>query len=143
MENTSCERLQAAIDDAWPRAQAHWSPFLLLRAPVDDSAQPTVAHIHLGTRQVAVHHSLILEKGLVDCVEGILAHEVGHHVRYPATLSTQARLRLLEKPLLPFKDYSVINLFTDLLINEFLGRHLKGQLARVYQAFTCPSGEGG
>jgi hypothetical protein len=127
--------LEAAIARAWPRAQAHWSPFLLMSPPIDDSQQPSVAHIHLGTRQVALHHQMIRERNLTDCVEAILAHEVGHHVRYPGTMAVQARLRLLERSLLPYPDYSVINLFTDLMINETLGHELRDQLARVYQAF--------
>src|SRR5207249_5036194 len=122
--------------DCWPRAQAHWSRFLLLRPPADDAAQPTVAHIDLGTRQVALHYRLIRAKGLLDCVEALLAHEVGHHVRYPGTLAVQARLRLLEKALLPLEGYSLINLFTDLLINDTLRPALGEQLARVYQAFA-------
>jgi hypothetical protein len=131
--------LQQAITDAWPRAQARWSPFLLLRTPIDDAQQPTVAHIHLGTRQVALHLGLIRDKGLGGSIEAVLAHEIGHHVRYPATLATQARLHLLERSLLPFDDYSVINLFTDLLINEALGHDLRDDLAAVYRAFI---GEG-
>src|SRR5205823_941782 len=118
-----------------PRAQAHWSRFLLRRPPADAAAQPTVAHIDLGTRQVALHYRLIRAKGLLDCVEALLAHEVGHHVRYPGTLAVQARLRLLEKSLLPIPDYSLINQFTDLLINEALGHTLRDQLVRVYQSF--------
>src|SRR5439155_4115315 len=110
--------VDALVADCWPRAQAHWSRFLLLRPPADDAAQPTVAHIDLGTRQVALHYRLIRAKGLLDCVEALLAHEVGHHVRYPGTLAVQARLRLLEKALLPLEGYSLINLFTDLLIND-------------------------
>ena len=128
--------LEALVADCWPRAQAHWSRFLLLGPPADDASQPTVAHIDLATRQVGRHPHLLREKGLRDCVEAILAHEVGHHIRYPATLAVQARLRLLEKALLPFEDYSLINLFTDLLINDALRPALEGQLVRVYRAFT-------
>jgi hypothetical protein len=128
--------LEALVAECWPRAQAHWSRFLLLRPPADDASQPTVAHIDLGTRQVGLHYRLIRAKGLLDCVEAILAHEVGHHVRYPATLAVQARLRLLEKALLPLEGYSVINLFTDLLINDTLRPALEEQLVRVYQAFA-------
>src|SRR5262249_52959545 len=57
--------------------------------------------------------------------------------RYPGTMAVQARLRLLERSLLPYPDYSVINLFTDLMINETLGHELRDQLARVYQAFIA------
>jgi hypothetical protein len=132
---TATANLPELIAAAWPRAQAFWSRYLLLRPPIDDGSQPTVAHIHLGTRQVGLHHELIRAKGLHDCVEAILAHEVGHHVRYPGTLAVDARLRLLEKSLLPLKDYSVINLFTDLLINEALAPAYREQLVRVYRSF--------
>ena len=113
VEQHADAELNALVAECWPRAQAHWSRFLLLQPPVDDASQPTVAHIDLGTRQVGLHYRLIRQKGLLDCVEAILAHEVGHHVRYPGTMQVNARLRLLERTLVPFEDYSLINHFTD------------------------------
>src|SRR5207244_745874 len=86
--------------------------------------------------QVALHYEHIRTRDLAECVEAILAHEVGHHVRYPATLAVQARLQLLERQLLPLKDYSVINLFTDLLINEALGPVYRDRLMQVFQTFA-------
>jgi hypothetical protein len=130
------DTLDAAVAEAWPKAQALWSRFLLLSQPVDKADQASVAQIDLATRQVSLHHRLIRDKGLVDCLEALLAHEVGHHVRYPGTLAVDARLRLLERSLIPIKDYSLINLFTDLLINEVLGQTMRDQLVRIYQAFT-------
>jgi hypothetical protein len=127
--------LDALVSACWPRAQAHWSRFLLLHTPADDAEQPGVAHIDLGTRQIGLHYRMIRDKGLLDCVEAILAHEVGHHLRYPATLLVSARMKLLEKALLPLEDYSLVNLFTDLLINDTLRPELGDQLVRVYQAF--------
>jgi hypothetical protein len=132
------DRLVAA---AWPKAQERWSRFLLLRPPVADGSQPSVAHIHLGTRQVGLHYTMIRERGLADCVEAILAHEVGHHVRYPATLAVQARLLMLERALLPLPNYSVVNLFTDLLINDALRSAYEDQFVRVYQAFAADGGD--
>ncbi len=120
----------------WPLAQAHWSRFLLLSDPGEDSTQPSVAQIDLRSRQVTVNTEMILEKDLGDTLEAILAHEVGHHVRFPATMQTLARLRLLERSLVPFDDYSLINHFTDLMINERLGHSLRGSLMKVYRAFT-------
>ena len=128
--------LDAVVAECWPRAQAHWSRFLLLPPPSADGPQPSIAHIDLATRQIGLHYRLIREKGLLDCVEALLAHEVGHHVRYPGTLAVQARLRLLEKALLPLENYSLINLFTDLLINDTLRPSLEEQLVRVYRAFA-------
>jgi hypothetical protein len=127
--------LDALVAACWPRAQAHWSRFLLLRDPADDGDQSGIARIHLGTRQVGLNYRLIREKGLLGCVEALLAHEVGHHVRYPGSLTVQARLHMLEKALLPLEGYSLINLFTDLLINDALRPALEEQLVRVYQAF--------
>jgi hypothetical protein len=133
----SPEKLKVAVAEAWPKAQALWSRFLLLSQPIDKAEQASVAQIDLATRQVSLHHKRILDKGLTDCVEALLAHEVGHHVRYPGTLAVEARLRLLERSLVPIKDYSLINLFTDLLINEIVGQTMREQLVRIYQAFTA------
>jgi hypothetical protein len=126
--------LDALVADCWPRAVAHWSRFLLLKHPVANTEQPTVAHINLNTRQIGLHYGLIREKNLMDCVEAILAHEVGHHVRWPGSLVVEARLRLLEKQILPLEHYSLTNMFTDLLINDALRPRFEEQFVRVYQA---------
>jgi hypothetical protein len=131
------DELRRELHRRWPLAQAHWSRFLLLRAPGEDSAQPSVAQIDLRSRQVTINPELILEKDLANSLEAILAHEVGHHVRYPGTMQTHARLRLLERSLVPFDDYSFINHFTDLMINERLGERLRGPLMNVYRGFTA------
>jgi hypothetical protein len=130
------ERLRQEIARCWPLARAYWSGFLLLGPPVDDSTQPSIAQIDLLSRQVSLNAEKVLAKDLIGSVEVLLAHEIGHHVRWPGTLQTQARLRLLERSLVPFDEYSVINLFTDLMINERLGHHLQDQMVRIYQAFT-------
>lgn len=133
----SHDALWRELRRAWPLAQAHWSRFLLLRDPGEDSGQPSVAQIDLRSRQVTVNAELILKNELVDSLEAILAHEVGHHVRFPATMQTQARLRLLERTLVPYDEYSLINHFTDLLINERLGDRLREPLMKVYRSFTA------
>lgn len=125
-----------AMEESWPAAQRRWSRFLLLTEPVDDPEQPSVAQIDLRSRQISVNVPMICRKQLLDSVEGILAHEVGHHVRYPGSLTVEARLRLLERQLLPGTPFSIINLFEDLMINERLGRTMRDQLIAVYQAFT-------
>jgi hypothetical protein len=132
--------LNALVAECWPRAQAHWSRFLLLQPPAGDSTQPSIAQINLTTRRVTLHYGMIRKKGLLDCVEAILAHEIGHHVRYPGSLVVHARMCLLEKALLPLESYSLTNLFTDLLINDALRPALEEQLVRVYQAFDKEGG---
>src|SRR5205814_4120468 len=98
----------AIVAECWPRAQAHWSRFLLLQPPVDQPEQPAIAQIDLATRRIGLQYQVIRDSGLLDCVEGLLAHEIGHHVRFPGTLTTQARLRLLEVPILPPDNYSAV-----------------------------------
>ncbi|MBI5514320.1 MAG: hypothetical protein HY909_11160 [Deltaproteobacteria bacterium] len=130
------EPLEDAIRRVWPAARARWSSFVLLGDPVVREGLPAVAQIDLGTRVVSVDGPTMERLGLRGRLEAILAHEVGHHVRYPGTLATQARLRLLERSLIPFEEYSLLNTFTDLLINERLGAELSEDLAAVYRAFT-------
>jgi hypothetical protein len=128
----------AALDACWPRAQARWAPFLLLRPPIHETKDLALARIDLATRQVAVNGTAVVHHGLVDCMEAILAHEVGHHVRYPGTLVVSARLQLLERQLVVIPGYNFANLFTDLLINAELADQdpaLKQGLVRVYQSF--------
>lgn len=123
------------IREAWPGAIARWSSFLVLNEPALDAHQPAVAQIDLSTRCVSLNGQIIAGMGLHDCIPAMLAHEVGHHVSYPGTLQAQARLRLLERMVVPFAEYSFVNPFTDLMINERLGRtELRAQMVRIYQA---------
>lgn len=137
--------LQARIATCWPQAQAYWSRFLLLGAPQLRADMDSIAQIQLETRQVTLNSDLILKHGLTDCIEGLLAHEIGHHVKYPGTLIVEARMRMLERSIIPIDGYSLTNVFQDLMINQWLGRQLdagggafrlREQLIRVYQAFT-------
>jgi hypothetical protein len=130
------DEMAALVAAAWPKAQEFWSKFLLLGAPVDGTAAGSVAQIDLATRQVSMDLSLIREKKLCDCVTGILAHEIGHHVRYPGTLAVHARMRMLERSLLPLREYSLTNLFSDLMINDALRPQFGDQICRVYQSFA-------
>lgn len=141
--NTNQEQeIQKLVARHWPAAQARWSQFLLLSDPANSSDAPSVAQIHLGSRQVLLNYPLIAEKDLGDCIEALLAHEVGHHVKYPGTLAVEARLRLLEKSLIPIEGYSLTNVFTDLMINEYLGRTMQEQFIKLYQALApCGSWE--
>ncbi len=127
--------LEAQLADVWPAAQAEWSRFLLMGEATIVSDIASVAQIHLGTRQVSVHGPLLIHLQLEGSLHAILAHEIGHHVRYPGTLAKWARMQILEKSIAPLEDSSFVNLFTDLLINEELGRRYSDELANVYRAF--------
>jgi hypothetical protein len=114
---------------------AKWSSFLILNSPDLRNEQESLAQINLHTRAISLNEMLIRDWELYDCIPAMLAHEIGHHVSYPGTLQVQARMRLLERTIVPFPEYSLINHFTDLMINERLGRgDLRDQMIRIYQA---------
>ena len=129
--------LQRQVEASWQRAQGHWSHFLLMGEPRAAKQGCALAHIDLISRQVWFNARQLREKQLLGSLEAVLAHEVGHHVRYPGSLGVSARLRMLEKTLLPLGDYSLLNVFCDLLINEQLGTDeaLRPQLIAIYRAF--------
>ena len=129
------EALVEQLRERWPAACERWSEFLLLSEPVHED-EVSIARIHLGTRQVGVNLNNLAEKGLEHCLEALLAHEIGHHVRYPGSMAVHARLHVMERGLMPIEGYSVINLFTDLMINETLGEHYADRFCEVYRAHT-------
>lgn len=130
-----------AVARAWPAAQERWARLVRLAPPVPDPEENHLARIDLGIRQVFVGGRTILQKQLdPDCIEAILAHEIGHHLRYPGTLLVSARLRLMERQLVPFEGSALANLFCDLLINAELGDRMRSALIRIYQSFhSSPS----
>lgn len=127
--------IEVLIRDAWPKAMLQWSSFLILNPPDLNSSQESIAQINLHTRAISLNEALIRDWELYDSIPAMLAHEIGHHVSYPGSLQVQARMRLLERTIVPFPEYSLINHFTDLMINERLGRgNLRDQMVRIYQA---------
>jgi hypothetical protein len=130
-----------ALDAAWEKALEVWGLAIRLSPPQEDPSSPAIAYIDLTTRQVVINPQKIASLKAEGSIEAILAHELGHHLRFPASLAVQARLELLERELLPIRGYSLLNLFTDFLINTELARetpHLMPQLAAVY--LGCPAG---
>ncbi len=92
--------IDAAIDGHWDAARAHWARSLQLGRPVVELEGPAIARIDLRDRQVFVSAAHVAGHGLEACLEAILAHEVGHHVKFPRSLGTLARMRILEKQLI-------------------------------------------
>lgn len=136
LRSPAAQALHERILAEWPQAIARWSSFLVLEEPILDASQEAIAQIHLGTRCVSLNDRLILQQQIEDCIPVMLAHELGHHVCYPGTLQVQARLKLMERTLLPDPECSLVNHFTDVMINERLGRtpELRAQMIRIYQA---------
>jgi len=133
----------AAVAKAWAQALALWDVSVTLSPPQfwkPKRAEPgkgeePLAYIDLETRQVVVNLFLLERMKAMTSLPGVLAHEIGHHVRFPHSLGLSASLQVLEKRLIPGLSQSLTNLFFDLLVNEYVGRTLADQLCAVYRGF--------
>jgi hypothetical protein len=144
----------AAVARAWEEALAVWDVSVSLSPPEPFRAEgrsggkgrsrgkgdEPLAYIDLETRQVVVNFPLLEKLGAAGSLAAVLAHEVGHHVRFPHSLALAASLQLLEKRLVPGLRQSLTNLFFDLLVNEHVGRTRADELCRVYQGFVRNAG---
>lgn len=139
---------------AWPAALAAWSKFTRLRLPnlclTDDEARQagltsSFAMIGLQDQAVVVNLSEIAASHLEDYAVEILAHEIGHHVLAPATLTDHARMIARMRWGLPTVEQHapmVANLYSDLLINDRLQRGAGLRMADIYRAIAG-GGQGG
>ncbi|UQA57243.1 hypothetical protein [Polyangium aurulentum] len=126
------ERLAALVDEAFPRAVARWSPFLLLARPaIDPDEEKLPARVNLRARTLTLGAPAIEARGLEGALEALLAHEIGHLVAFPGTLVAEARLRLLERTFLPRRARPLTGVFHELLINERLGGALEEDLCAI------------
>ncbi|WP_164011392.1 hypothetical protein [Pyxidicoccus trucidator] len=110
--------------------------------PDADHANEPLAYIDLAKRQVFVHFELLHDMGAAGSLTAVLAHEIGHHARFPHTLGWDAELRVQEQRLIPGLKQSLTNLFYDLQVNEVVGRTHAAALAEVYRGFQRVRGEG-
>jgi len=135
---------EAVLSAAWKDALDTWDVSVTLSPPQPFARQPSsdgkgndpLAYIDLETRQVVVNLELLKKLGASSSLAAVLAHEIGHHVRYPHSLALAASLLVLETRLVPGLRQSLTNLFFDLLVNEHVGRTRKEELCRVYQGFV-------
>lgn len=139
---------ETAIAQAWQDALAVWDMEVKLSPPERYQGKrgkshwkgdEPLAYIDLETRQVVVNFDLLDQMGAVGSLTAVLAHEIGHHVRFPHTLGLAAALQVLEQRLIPGIKQSLTNLFFDLLVNEFVGRTRADELAQVYRGFVAQS----
>jgi hypothetical protein len=132
--------------NAWPKALNHWSSYVQLSEPVwcttaaqekRESLTGSFAMIRLVDHTVVISLRQIIESGLEEFAEEILAHEIGHHVYCPADLNDNARMLSRTRRGLPgCEAYApmVANLYADLLINDRLQRSRSLRMADVYRA---------
>jgi hypothetical protein len=131
------------IDACWRDALALWDIHVRLSPPEphvpfrpgEAHAHEPLAYIDLVKRQVFVHFELLESMGAADSLTAVLAHEIGHHARFPHTLGWDAELRVQEQRLIPGLKQSLTNLFYDLQVNEVVGRTHAAELAEVYRGF--------
>ncbi|MBN8230524.1 M48 family metalloprotease [Corallococcus macrosporus] len=132
------------VERCWRDALALWDVHVHLSPPEphqsfeqrgESMVDEPLAYIDLARRQVFVHFELLTRMGARGSLTAVLAHEIGHHVRFPHTLGWAAELRVLEQRLIPGLGQSLTNLFFDLQVNEFVGRTQADALCAVYQGF--------
>jgi hypothetical protein len=141
----------AACERAWPRALRCWSDFLRLRAPglclsteaaATEGLSESFAMIRLHDQKVVLDLERLCAEGLHDFVLEILAHEIGHHVYAPATLTAHiACITRIRAGLPTFETHApmVANLFTDLLVNDRLQRNAGLAMHRVFESLASSS----
>lgn len=133
---------------AWPVATAVWSPFLRLRPPRlgdataarGEGLDGSFAMIRLVDQTVVVDLDAVRAAGLGDFAVEVLAHEVGHHVLAPATLTDHARSIARLRRVLPSVEHTapmVANLYTDLMINDRLARSAGLRMAEIFRILAA------
>lgn len=139
------EEAHSRWTEAWPLALEAWSRFTRLRPPLicleADTARRegltgSFAMIRLEDQSVVISLPDVLRLGLDDFAVEILAHEIGHHILAPATLTDHSRLLARMRWALPTVEHhapAVANLYTDILVNDRLQRFQELRVAGVYR----------
>ena len=139
--------------DAWPGALEAWSRATALREPAlfesdaeaaERGMEGEIAAIRLTDHTVAVNLATVRARHLEGHALAILAHEVGHHVYVPASLTDNARLLAVVGRMLEGTPKSkaglVANLYADLLVNDRLQRRAGIDVAAVFRVLRVEEG---
>jgi hypothetical protein len=137
------------LEAAWEEALKIWGFNIWLSIPEFNeelevkektSMNDLIAFTDLLTRQVTVNTSAITKFGIEGSITEIMAHEIGHHFKYPSTMQEAAALQVIQERMLPgISAPMFINLFEDLLINENIGndpdneKERRQKLADIYE----------
>lgn len=152
----------ASVDEfesAWEEALDIWGFNIWLSMPefiAEDvvkektSMNDLIAFTDLTTRQVTINTTAIEKFNLKGSICEIMAHEIGHHFKYPATMQEAAALQVIQEKLLPnIKAPMFINLFEDLLINRNIGddygkeKDRRDKLAKIYENCLVQNAQAG
>lgn len=129
--------LHQLVEEAFPHALARYSRYLLIRSPIIDDDASSLARIDLSSCTIRLGGQAIVELGVQDALEGLIAHVIGHHVGYPGSTVVHARLLLLERSFLPRLPRTLTIPLYELLIDERLvrtsavDRPIEDQLCRL------------
>jgi hypothetical protein len=146
--------LRKEWEAAWPKALAAWSKFTRLRAPQLCLSQSeakregltgSFAMIRLPDQSIVVSLPAVAANHVERYAVEVLAHEIGHHVLAPATLTDHARMIARMRWALPTVEQHapmVANLYTDILINDRLQRSAGLKIGEVYRAIATGSKSG-
>lgn len=137
--------LKSRWEAAWPEALAAWSRYTQLSPPLlcETSKAARAEHLTGSFAMIRLQDQVIVvdlphaeECGIAEYAVEILAHEIGHHVLAPATLTDHARCLARMRRALPTLEAQaamVANLYTDLLINDRLQRSAGLRMREIYQ----------
>ena len=150
----SLESLRDTWTAAWEPALAAWSKFTRLRWPMlcltegdarREGLTGSFAMIRLHDQSVVVSLPEVVACGVDEFPVEVLAHEIGHHVLAPATLTDHGHVIARMRWALPTVEHHapmVANLYTDILINDRLQRSAALRLADVYRTLGAREGGG-
>lgn len=150
------KKLREQWTAAWPAALAAWSKFTRLRHPnlclseldaQQEGLTGSFAMIRLQDQSIVVSLPAVVASHVESFATEVLAHEIGHHVLAPSTLTEHARMIARMRWALPTVEKfapMVANLYTDLLINDRLQRSAGLRIGDVYRALgTSSAGNSG
>lgn len=150
----SARDLAAQWAAAWPEALAAWSPYTRLRPPQllssSQAAQAegltgSFAMIRLADQTVVIDLEQVRGLGLEAYAVEVLAHEIGHHVYAPASVTEHTRSLARMLPALPSLHQHaplIANLYTDLLINDRLQRSAGLRMAELMSKVVASNRDG-
>lgn len=139
------------LKKVWKEALNIWSPYVRLQDPIfcinrieeqKEALSGSFAMIRLSDLRVVISLRQIKTYGLEEYIKEIFAHEIGHHVFCPADLNDLARLLVRIRHGLPTieKEASFIgNLYSDLLINDYLFRQHNLPMQKIYLKVNSPN----
>jgi hypothetical protein len=146
--------MQRDWEAVWPQALEVWSKFTRLRPATfcltkqdaeKEGLTGSFAMIRLQDQAIIVSLPAVALCGVEKFALEVLAHEIGHHVLAPATLSEHTRMIARMRWALPTVEHHapmVANLYTDLLINDRLQRSASLRLADIYRILGTQSKSG-